>query len=199
MSVNNLSVTTIPLASKSTDNLDVALSKQRPLSSSFNELSGGNSVTRKEHGKLDLYCIYNYTSLTEYELIILRKTAFTNLRNQFRSVNRQSAASGSMNMLNSSNDNISINDISSPVNKSNDDNSALPNPIVNHTLASQGTTSNSLSALNHNHNHNSTPGKELRESVIKTLENINKGRTSKKWKLFTKKDKKRAGKCYYII
>jgi len=186
MSVNNMSVTSIPSAK---GNDDEALAKQRPLSSSFNELSGGTTTARKDH---ELHYLKNYTSLTEYELIILRKTAFTNLRNQFRSLNGQGVMSGSANVLNLSSEHISTNNLLSPVNKNSDDNVTPASAIGNHVLASQSTISSSLSALNHNHNHNSTPGKDLRESIIKTLENISKGRTSKKWKIFTKKDKKRA-------
>ncbi|ORX57101.1 RhoGAP-domain-containing protein [Piromyces finnis] len=187
MSKNNITETTIPLTKgDNTDNSNSDLVKQRPLSSSFNELAGGNSIVRKDH---ELHYLKNYTSLTEYELIILRKTAFTNLRNQFRELSSQNNNNNNKNL---SNEFHSANCLSSPVNKSYDDNLLPPSAVGNHNLASQNTISNSLSALNHNHNHNTIPGKDLRESIIKTLDNINRGRTSKKWKIFTKKDKKRA-------
>jgi len=137
-------------------------SKQRPLSSSFNEISRGNSIARKDH---ELHYLKSYTNLTEYELIILRKTAFTNMRNQFRALNNQRT-----------------NNITSPTDKTEAD----------HQLVNQAASvSGSFSGLSH-HSHSTTPGKDFRESIIKTLENINRGRQAKKWKIFTKKDKKKA-------
>ncbi|ORX83350.1 RhoGAP-domain-containing protein [Anaeromyces robustus] len=139
-------------------------SKPRPLSSSFNEISRGNSIARKDH---ELHYLKSYTSLTEYELIILRKTAFTNIRNQFRALNGQRTNNNEKTEGNASTENHQIGNIAAV------------------------SISGSFSGLSH-HNHNTTPGKDFRESIIKTLENINRGRTAKKWKIFTKKDKKRA-------
>ena len=136
----------------------------------------------------ELHYFKNYSSLTECELIILRKTAFTNLRNQFRALNEQQRNVGSTNALN----NTSNNNPSSP--STNDNANAAS---TNRLSVNQVTATGSFSTLNH-HSHNTVPGKDLRESVIKTLETINRGRSTKKWKIFTKKDKKKEGNNHNI-
>jgi len=113
----------------------------------------------------------------------LRKTAFTNLKNQFRALNEQQRSVGSTNVLN----NTTNNNPSSPSDKTNDN---VNSTSANRLPVNQVTASGSFSTLNH-HSHNTVPGKDLRESVIKTLETINRGRSTKKWKIFTKKDKKK--------
>jgi len=171
MNSNKNSNTVADNTSKKTDENK----KQRPLSSSFNEITKGTPVARKDH---ELHYLKNYTSLTEYELIILRKTAFTNLRNQFRSINNQRT---------NGNTNETINNVSSSTGDKVNENSTQGG----HPLLNQNSAAGSFSGVSHHSNHNTTPGKDFRESVIKTLENINRVRPNKKWKIFSKKDKKR--------
>jgi len=134
--------------------------KNRPLSNSFNEIT--NSAAKKDH---ELYYFKSYSGLTETELFILRKTAYANLRNQFRSINQSTVDSSSHK---NSSSNISIN--------KNDSKSSLTTDKQN---------------LNNHNASSSLPGKDFRETIIKSLESVSKGRNNKKWKIFSKKDKKR--------
>jgi len=173
MSVNNIAALS--------KNNELKNSK-RPISTSFNELSRINSTTKKDH---ELHYFKDYTNLTECELIILRKTAFINLRNQFRAVSELQRYTENTNVPNSSNSNTT-----SPTDKVNDK-ASTPSTIGNRLLVNQTNVTGSFSTLSH-HSHSNVPGKDLRESIIKTLENINRGRTAKKWKLFpSKKGKKK--------
>jgi len=177
---------------------DSSLNKQRPLSNSFNEISRKSSVSRKEH---ELHYLKDYTSLTEYELTLLRKTAYTNLRNQFRELNNQLHNNTSNTNLSNATLGNSVNNVSgsnSSLNKNENKNSLLSPDTVNNTTSntllpqSKSSVGGSFSNLSyHSHNANVVPGKDFRESVIKNLENIGKVRNNKKWKIFSKKDKKR--------
>ena len=121
----------------------------------------------------------------------MRKTAFINLRNQFRAVSELQRYTENTNVPNSSNSNTT-----SPTDKVNDK-ASTPSTIGNRLLVNQTNVTGSFSTLSH-HSHSNVPGKDLRESIIKTLENINRGRTAKKWKLFpSKKGKKKEGNFFF--
>jgi hypothetical protein len=174
-----------------------ALIKHRPISNSFNELGRKNSTAKKEH---ELHYLKDYINLTEYELTILKRTAFNNLKSQFQSINQTHLNSSNNylspttlnnlpNSLSGSNSSVNKNEIKS-ISNSEKQNS---NTNISITYSQQNSSvAGSLSTLaHHGHNSNPNPGKDLRESLLKNLDSISKGRNNRIWKLFSKKDKKK--------